>query len=130
MIFSQDITSSSPEESYYSKQEDEIKPFCVVHPASTTDVSIILKTLKGYNVPFAIRCGGHAVNKGAANIDDGITINLRKINDVRLHPQLSLVSVAGGCKWHDVYSALVFQGLATSGGRLSDVGVGGLSTGG
>ena len=42
----------------------------------------------------------------------------------------STVSIAGGAKWGEVYPKLDGLGISTSGGRIADVGVGGLSTGG
>lgn len=107
-----------------------MNPACVLYPQCTDDVSTILKILSKYDVQFAVRGGGHTLNRGAANIDDGITINLRRMNQATVDDSKTLVSVSGGCKWHDVYSVLGDWGLATSGGRLSDVGVGGLTSGG
>ena len=123
-------TYQNHEDGYYAKQQEELQPLCVVHPTSTAEVSTIVQTLKKHDVQFAIRCGGHSSNTGAANIQGGVTINLREMDKVTLNPDKALVSVPGGSKWHDVYSLLGEHGLATSGGRLSDVGVGGLSTGG
>lgn len=42
----------------------------------------------------------------------------------------SQVTIGGGLKWADVYSKLAVQDLTVTGGRVSGVGVGGLSLGG
>ncbi|MCJ1436396.1 hypothetical protein MMC27_005775 [Xylographa pallens] len=123
-------TYSNREDGYYTQQQEELQPYCVVHPTSTPDVSKIVRILRKHDVKFAVRCGGHSSNTGAANIQGGVTVNLRKMDKVTLNPDKTLVLVPGGSKWHDVYSLLEEHGLAASGGRLSDVGVGGLSTGG
>jgi FAD/FMN-containing dehydrogenase len=77
-----------------------------------------------------VRGGGHTLNAGAANIDSGVTINLRSMNQVTVNKERSLVSVGGGAKWAEVYPVVDALKLATSGGRVADVGVGGLTTGG
>jgi FAD/FMN-containing dehydrogenase len=101
-----------------------------VEPTTSEDVSLIVKALAQCKVKFAVRCGGHNLNAGAANIDSAITINLRSMNQVTVSTATNLVSIGGGAKWGEVYPVLDTLGLATSGGRVSDVGVGGLSTGG
>lgn len=67
---------------------------------------------------------------GAANIEGGITIDLSAINQVSVSGDHTLTSVGGGARWQDVYLKLDAMNLAVSGGRVSEVGVGGLITGG
>jgi FAD/FMN-containing dehydrogenase len=81
-------------------------------------------------VKFAVRGGGHTLNSGAANITDGVVISLRALNSVTFNEDKSVVSIGGGAKWGEVYHHLDALGLATSGGRVSSVGVGGLCLGG
>jgi len=67
----------------------------------------------------------------AANIgSEGLTIDLSKLNDVSVSADHSLVSVGGGARWVDVYRTLHDLGLAAPGGRVANVGVGGLTLGG
>ncbi|TVY83940.1 Bifunctional solanapyrone synthase [Lachnellula suecica] len=116
--------------SYFSAQEQALLPACIVAPTTSAEVSFIVKTLAQLRVPFAIRGGGHNLNAGAANIASGITINLRSMNQVTVNAEKTLVSIGGGARWGEVYPVLDAQKMATSCGRVSDVGVGGLSTGG
>jgi FAD/FMN-containing dehydrogenase len=102
----------------------------MVAPTSAKDVALIIKILAKKQVAFAIRGGGHTLNAGAANINAGVTINLRSLNNVAVDVKKNIVHVGGGAKWGEVYPKLDALGLSTSGGRVSDVGVGGLSTGG
>jgi FAD/FMN-containing dehydrogenase len=67
---------------------------------------------------------------GIANIHNGITIDLGNINQTTLNSDKSVASVGSGARWGSVYSTLVPQGLAVLGGRESDIGVGGFTTGG
>ncbi|PQE03541.1 oxidoreductase FAD-binding protein [Rutstroemia sp. NJR-2017a BVV2] len=123
-------TYDAAQSSYFSAQERELAPVCIVAPTSSSEVSEIVKTLVHHEVRFAVRSGGHTLNAGAANIDSGVTINLRSMNQVIVNEERSLVSVGAGAKWADVYPVVDALKLATSGGRVADVGVGGLTTGG
>ena len=67
---------------------------------------------------------------GAANIQDGITIDLSAINQVDVSANSKITSIGGGARWEDVYLKLDRMGLAVAGGRVAEVGVGGLLTGG
>ncbi|KAL8938075.1 MAG: hypothetical protein Q9216_004090 [Gyalolechia sp. 2 TL-2023] len=79
---------------------------------------------------FAIRGGGHTPWKGNANIAGGVTIDMSSIKSVKTDPFSAFVSVGAGARWSDVYGELDVMGLGVAGGRISDVGVGGLITGG
>lgn len=60
----------------------------------------------------------------------GLTIDLVSINDVTIHEDRGTVSVGPGNKWVDVYRRLETKNLTVVGGRIADVGVGGLTLGG
>ena len=79
---------------------------------------------------FAIRGGGHTPWAGSANINNGVTIDLRAMNTVSVNPSHTFVSAGPGNRWVDVYSQLDPLGLSVTGGRISDIGVAGLTTGG
>lgn len=124
------------ESSYWSKQEESLAPSCIITPNSTDDVVTAVKTLtqlsKGgfLEVIFAIRGGGHTPWAGSANINGGVTIDLRSINTVTVNHEKTVASVGAGAIWGDVYRAMDSLGLAVVGGRGSSIGVGGLLTGG
>ncbi|KAM0793814.1 hypothetical protein BDR22DRAFT_895877 [Usnea florida] len=127
-------------ESYWSQQEQQIAPSCVVHPQNEKDVAAAISILSKATAvttalgighcPFAIRSGGHTPFAGSANIDRGVTIDLRSMNTITVNPDQTMVSVGPGNRWIDVYSKVEPLGLAVSGGRVSDIGVAGLTTGG
>ncbi|KAL8715302.1 MAG: hypothetical protein Q9225_006426 [Loekoesia sp. 1 TL-2023] len=118
--------------SYFSQQEAEISPHCVVSPMSSQDVSTAITILGAPNstAKFAIRGGGHTVWAGSANIENGVTIDMRRINTIVVSEDKTITSVGAGALWRDIYIKLDSMGLATSGGRAAQVGVGGLTTGG
>lgn len=72
----------------------------------------------------------HTPFSGAANIEQGITIDLTRLNQVTPSADLSTVTVGPGNRWADVYSKLDALGIAIGGGRVAIVGVGGLTLGG
>ena len=79
---------------------------------------------------FAIKAGGHTPAAGAANIQDGVTLDLGSLNATVLSPNGDVASVGPGARWIDVYRALDGSGAAVAGGRNGGVGVGGLLLGG
>ena len=79
---------------------------------------------------FAVKGGGHAMWAGAANIADGVTVDLGAINDVSVNEAYTLTSIGAGARWLDVYEKLEPLGLMVAGGRDSNVGVAGLILGG
>ena len=83
----------------------------------------------GILCPFAVRGGGHTAWAGSANIDGGVTIDLRSLNWVTTDTP-GVVAVGAGAKWGDVYGALALKNLTVVGGRISSVGVAGLTLGG
>ncbi|KAL8935891.1 MAG: hypothetical protein Q9211_004465 [Gyalolechia sp. 1 TL-2023] len=115
--------------SYFSVPA-RLSPNCFVTPTSTGDVSQIVSLLSQASCKFAIKAGGHGLLVGASNIDEGVTIDLGRMNDVTLSADKTTVAIGPGAKWGQVYSVLDAQGYAVPGGRAGGVGVGGLITGG
>lgn len=111
-------------------QQEEVKPHCIFKPTKNTDVSITVLLSRLTECPFAARSGGHAAFAGASSSPGGVTIWFKDLNEVTLNNDKSVASVGPGNVWGQVYKALEPYGLATVGGRASDIGVGGLTTGG
>lgn len=119
--------------SYFSQQEAQVQPLCIVTPANAQDVSVAIKTLTadvGSSCPFAVRSGGHCGFAGAANIAGGVTLDLSSLKDIEVSADRTTVSVGPGATWGDVYAAIEPLSLMVAGGRAGQVGVGGLVTGG
>ncbi|KAF7889625.1 uncharacterized protein EAF02_002040 [Botrytis sinoallii] len=117
--------------SYFTLQEAQLKPTFIIAPKSALDVAQVLKSLRTINsasdiaTKLAVRGGGHSPFAGSANIDNGITIDLRKIDTVEVNESKDIVSVGGGAIWGQVYDKLDALGLSVVGGHVYDVGVGG-----
>ncbi|KAL4921870.1 hypothetical protein BDW62DRAFT_97984 [Aspergillus aurantiobrunneus] len=117
-------------QSYWSAQQGEAKPSCIFAPSADGEVSVVVLLSQLTHCPFAAKSGGHAAFAGASSSDGGITIFFRDLNEITLNEDKSVVSIGPGNNWGQVYKALEPEGLAVVGGRLSDIGVGGLITGG
>jgi FAD/FMN-containing dehydrogenase len=79
---------------------------------------------------FAVRSGGHTPWPGAANIKDGVTIDLSWLNQTVYNAEKSIASLGSGATWNSVYAELDKLKVSVPGGRASSVGVGGLILGG
>ena len=121
--------------SYYSQQEQSLYPSCIIKPANAQDVSHIVKVLSEawirYGQQFAVRSGGHTPWAGAANIAGaGVTLDLSGLDQVEVVDDQETTKIGPGALWGDVYKKLDAMNLSVVGGRVSQVGVGGLSLGG
>ncbi|KJK66846.1 FAD binding domain protein [Aspergillus parasiticus SU-1] len=98
---------------YFSQQNSNLHPVCIVSPTTAEDVSTAINTITSTleTTNFAIRSGGHAPFTGASNIADGITLDLRGLNSITVSPDRTTASIGVGATW-------------------GEVGVGGLTTGG
>ena len=123
--------------SYFSIQESQIQPACIVRPAFTQHVSSTLSAIAEVNrnhgtgaVKFAVRSGGLAPFAGAANEPNGVTIDLRGMKKIEMNESRTQVQIGAGASWGEVYRTLDPLGLAVPGGRHSQLGVSGLTLGG
>ncbi len=120
---------------YYSAQERELAPSCVVRPSDTADVSRFMRLINHGNdscsaQKFAVRSGGHTLFSGAANIQGGVTLDMRSINQVVISDDRQVVRTGGGSVFSDVYPQLVPHNLTVMGGRMPGIAAGGFVTGG
>ena len=62
------------------------RPAVILRPADTAGIQAAVGLARESGVPFAIRAGGHSV-AGFSSCEDGIVLDLRKLNGVTiLHP--------------------------------------------
>jgi FAD/FMN-containing dehydrogenase len=107
----------------------ERRPRLIVRCADVADVMAAVKFGREQKLLVAIRCGGH--NAGGLGVcDDGLVIDLSRINYVRVDPKKKTVQVGGGALWRDVDHATHAFGLAVPSGIISTTGVAGLTLGG
>lgn len=107
------------------------EPYCIVLPEDATDVSKALQIISFFDIKFATRSGGHSPNPGWSSIgSEGILIDLQRFKNITVANDKSYVSVGPGQRWGAVTEYLDSYQLNVIGGRLPDVGVGGLILGG
>ncbi len=105
------------------------RPALVVQPSSARDVAEVVAFARGHGLLVSIKGGGHNI-AGTAIADCGLMIDMSAMRDVAVDPVARLVQVGGGCLLGDVDQATQQYGLATVMGRVSEVGVAGLTLGG
>jgi FAD/FMN-containing dehydrogenase len=130
VIYPNNATFSTLQGSYWALQQRETIPGCRVIPTNAEQVANVVKVLGARSCPFSIRSGGHSNIAGASNIENGVSLDLRDLNRVEVSEDKETAAVGPGARWGDVYAQLDTKGLAVVGGRVSDVGVGGLLLGG
>lgn len=118
------------EQSFWSVQQTEVQPHCVFRPGNVADISAAIRTVRQTQCTFAVRSGGHAAFAGASNTPNGLTIDLRGLNKVKLSDDDTIAHIGTGNTWYEVYTALQPSNLMVIGGRVAAIGVGGLTTGG
>lgn len=117
---------------YFSAFEKEITPSFIAKPASAKEVQDLIRALRPYLldglVQVAVRGTGGTPFAGSANIQNGVTIDLRGLKGINVGEET--VEVGSGETWKTVYTELEKHGLTTAGGRVGRVGVAGLALGG
>ncbi|CAI6334757.1 unnamed protein product [Periconia digitata] len=136
VVFQTESNYFKSQTSFYSAQEQSIKPSCIVIPTSKQDVSTAVTILNvGFqaSIPgcsFAVRGGGHTPFAGAANIEGGVTLDMQSMNSVTIASNKQSAVIGAGNRFGNAYGPFDDQDLAMIGGRLTTVGAGGLLTGG
>jgi FAD/FMN-containing dehydrogenase len=108
----------------------EYKPTCRVEPVSTEEVASTLGVIVDNWCTFAVKSGGHSRIRGSSNSVGGVTIDLDRINTIELLDNKKRARIGSGAIWRDVYATLEKEGITVTGGRVSGIGVGGLTLGG
>jgi FAD/FMN-containing dehydrogenase len=106
----------------------ERKPATILRPAGTADVIRAIGLARLSGLPLAIRGGGHSV-AGFSMVDDGLVIDMRGMNAIRVDPNKRTARVQAGADWGEFDSESQAFGLATTGGRVTTTGVPGFTLG-
>ena len=105
------------------------RPRFIARCADVADVMACVNFARDEELVLSVRSGGHNV-AGFGTNDNGLVIDLSRMNGIRVDPERSMVRAEGGCTWGDVDHATHAFGLATPSGVVSTTGVGGISLGG
>jgi FAD/FMN-containing dehydrogenase len=105
------------------------RPAALVQALDEVDVREAIRCASRFGLPLSVRGGGHNV-AGRAVCDNGIMLDLGKMNAVQVDPGRRVARVQGGALWSDLDAATAAFGLATTGGVIPSTGVAGLVLGG
>jgi FAD/FMN-containing dehydrogenase len=104
-------------------------PSCIIGCADAEDVSHAVRIAADHRLRMTVRAGGHNV-AGRSIRDGSLLLDLARLRNVSVNPELRVATVQGGAVWRDVDAATAIEGLATTGGLVSSTGVGGFTLGG
>jgi FAD/FMN-containing dehydrogenase len=105
------------------------QPALITRPTSNEEVAAAIAFARARGLALSVRGGGHGY-AGKAVVEDGVVIDLSRLDGVRVEPAARRAHVGGGATWAAVDAATAEHGLAVTGGTVSHTGVAGLTLGG
>lgn len=108
-----------------------LKPYLVAKPASTEDVSKIVKYCHDKETPMTVKAGGHSAAGYCLNAE-GILLDLGDMNAINFLNDGTELSIGAGARWISVYDFLRDRQspYTVIGGACAGVGVAGFTLGG
>lgn len=108
---------------------DGRQPALIAQCESVDDVRHAVAFAAERNMLVSVRGGGHSF-PGKSTCDDGLVIDLSRMNDVVVDPDARTARVAGGALLGHLDSATTEHEMITTTGIVSHTGVGGFTLGG
>ncbi len=113
----------------YDPRFDDIMPTAVARPVDAIDVRNALRFTVSHDVQVRARSGGHSY-AGYSTLSDGVMLDLRKLNSIKVDKQAGTATIGAGSQLIDVSSALSKAGATLPSGSCPSVGVSGVTLGG
>jgi FAD/FMN-containing dehydrogenase len=105
-----------------------ILPQGIARCRSPGDVAAAIRWCRDWDMPFAIRTGGHSYAGHSTTY--GLMLDVSPMSTAAFERSTGLLTVAGGARNSDVYAILAANNAAVTHGRCSSVGVAGFLLGG
>lgn len=105
------------------------RPAAIVRAGNEADVQRVVHVAAEHGTRLAIRGGGHSL-PGLSTCDDGIVLDLSRMNRVAVDPIGRVAEVEGGALLGQLDAAGSASGLVTPAGVVSHTGIAGLTLGG
>lgn len=103
-------------------------PKIIVYCICDSDVAACLNLARSFDLEVVCRSGGHS--SAGFSINDGMVIDLSRINSVSVDPVAKRAVVGAGINFHRLNAALQDHGLHVPGGGCDEVCIGGYMQGG
>lgn len=87
-----------------------LRPWVIVYCVAEQDVRICLEAARRYKIAFRIRASGHSF-VGYSTLDDGMIIDVRGLNNLRIDIARTKAHAEAGCTLGDISKALQARGL-------------------
>ena len=105
------------------------RPALIARCAGVSDVQRTVVFAHEFGLKLSVRGGGHSA-PGYGSNDGGVVIDLAGMRGIRIDPATRIGRAEGGTLWRDFDHETQAFGLATTGGTVSNTGIGGLTLGG
>ncbi|HEX6903887.1 MAG TPA: FAD-binding oxidoreductase [Thermoanaerobaculia bacterium] len=105
------------------------RPAAIVRCAGVADVVAAVRLARAHGLPLAVRGGGHSA-AGFGVCDGGLVADLSAMKGVRVDPGRRTAEAQAGLTWGELDHETQAFGLATTGGRISSIGIAGMTLGG
>jgi hypothetical protein len=105
------------------------RPAAIVRCANVADVVQTVRWARSQGLALSVRSGGHDW-AGRALCDEGVVIDCSRMRAVSVDPRSRVARVEAGATAGDLIDAAKEDGLATTTGAVSSVGLAGLTLGG
>jgi hypothetical protein len=105
------------------------RPALIARCSGVADVQRAVEFARLTGLRLSVRGGGHSA-PGYGTNDGGLVIDMSPMKGIRVDPQRRTVRAEGGVLWRELDRETQVFGLATTGGTVSNTGIGGLTLGG
>jgi FAD/FMN-containing dehydrogenase len=105
------------------------RPALVACCQGVADVRHAVSFARAQGLLVSVRGGGHSA-PGYGTNDGGLVIDLSAMKGIRVDPEARTARAEGGVLWRELDRETQAFGLATTGGTVSNTGIGGLTLGG